>query len=76
MLEPHFVEHDHFEETEAELTLIKPDGTAETIRVAGPTWVDVWFERREGEARDDDGDGLDEVMAHARYQVCVAISSS
>ena len=54
---PHFVEHDHFEKTEASFSLIKPDGTTETIDVMGPTSVDVWFEDREGEAHDDDGDG-------------------
>ena len=32
--------------------------------LTGPTWVDVWFERREGEALDDDGDGREEVMTH------------
>jgi hypothetical protein len=58
----HFVEHDHFEDTEAAIDLVAPDGTQETIELRGPAWVDVWFERREGEAQDDDGDGLDEVM--------------
>ena len=59
---PHFVEHDHFEETQAQITLLGPNSLNETIQLRGPTWVDVWFERREGEALDDDGDGLDEVM--------------
>ncbi|MCA9186648.1 MAG: hypothetical protein KDA99_13565, partial [Planctomycetales bacterium] len=59
---PHFIEHDRFEETQAMFTLIGPDNTEEMINLAGPTAVDVWFENREGEAHDDDGDGLDEVM--------------
>lgn len=39
-----------------------PDGLKETIELRGVAWVDVWFERFEGEAQDDDTDGLDEVM--------------
>ena len=58
----HFVEHDHFDDTEAVLTLDKPDGTSETIILRGPTSIDVWFESQEGQARDHDGNGLDEVM--------------
>ncbi|MCA9262331.1 MAG: hypothetical protein KDA60_00720 [Planctomycetales bacterium] len=59
---PHFVEHDFFENTQAEVSLISPDGNVEDIALAGPTQIDVWFENREGEAQDDDGNGLDDVM--------------
>ena len=40
-------------------------GLARSLIVAvlrGPSAVDVWFETGEGEARDDDGDGREEVM--------------
>ena len=47
----HFVEHDHFEETEAEIELIGPDGSSEIVSLTGPTWIDVWFETAEGEKR-------------------------
>ncbi|MCP3937961.1 MAG: hypothetical protein GY708_21645, partial [Actinomycetia bacterium] len=62
----HFVERDVFEETFAQMELIAPNGTVELVQLVGPTVVDVWFERREGEALDDDAipDGLEEVMTH------------
>ena len=35
----------------ASLGLENPQtGLSETIELTGPTWVDVWFERREGQA--------------------------
>ena len=46
----------------AEITLEGPNGLEETIVLTGPTWVDVWFENKEGDAKDDDGDGRDEVV--------------
>ncbi|MCA9266569.1 MAG: hypothetical protein KDA60_22065, partial [Planctomycetales bacterium] len=62
----HFVEHDIFEETVAKITLITPEGAEEIVDLVGPSWVDVWFENREGEARDDDGNGREEVMTKLR----------
>ncbi|MCP3936736.1 MAG: hypothetical protein GY708_15340, partial [Actinomycetia bacterium] len=66
----HEIEHDHYEETEAKIELIAPDGSSEIIYLTGPAWIDVWFERLEGRARDDSGphgtggpNGFDEVMA-------------
>ena len=65
----HEIEHDHFENTEAQIELIGPGGS-EIIFLQGPAWIDVWFEQLEGRAHDDSGsdglggpNGFDEVMA-------------
>ncbi|MCP3677657.1 MAG: hypothetical protein GY721_08765, partial [Deltaproteobacteria bacterium] len=59
---PPFIEHDHFEETQAVIDLIAPDGSSETISLSGPTQVDVFFDGvTEGSADDDDNNGLEEV---------------
>jgi len=60
----HFTERDYFPDTEGVFELIKPDGTSEAIVAHGPTLVDVWFEDKAGQANDDSGNGLDEVMTH------------
>jgi hypothetical protein len=55
------IEIDHFPNSAAAITLVKPDGSEETIGLSGPTTVHVFFEgAREGDADDDDGDGLDD----------------
>ena len=57
------VEVDQFEITSAQMELIAPDGSSELVSVSGPTTVHVFFEGlQEGDAVDNDGDGLDEVQ--------------
>jgi len=45
-----------------ELHLTGPDGSSEVVDVGGLTFMTVYFEPLEGAARDDNGDGLDEVQ--------------
>jgi len=55
-------EVDEFPESIAQVTLITPTGQESVIDLEGPTTVHVFFEGAvEGEAKDNDGDGLDEV---------------
>ncbi len=55
-------EVDDFPESLAKVTLVTPTGQESIIDLTGPTTVHVFFEGAvEGEARDNDGDGLDEV---------------
>jgi hypothetical protein len=55
-------EVDEFPESVAKVYLITPFGQNLTIDLMGPTTVHVFFEGAvEGEASDNDGDGLDEV---------------
>ncbi|MFQ5571302.1 MAG: hypothetical protein ACE5G0_16620, partial [Rhodothermales bacterium] len=57
-----FVEQDQFPASLAEVELIHPDRTTEPLRLLGPTLVLVFFEdNNEGDADDDDNNGLDEV---------------
>ncbi len=57
------VEIDQFETTTAIIELIDPNGGTELVNVAGPTTVHVFFEgQKEGDAFDNSGDGLDEVV--------------
>ncbi len=58
-----FVEIDHFLYSRASLTLGLPGGGTELVRMVGPSRMDVEFDGDEGVAYDDDGDGLDEVVA-------------
>ncbi|MEX0641635.1 MAG: C25 family cysteine peptidase [Pirellulales bacterium] len=61
---PNVVEVDHFPNAAAALTLRHSDGTLEQLQLAGMTTVHVRFEGpEEGDAQDDDNDGLDDVMA-------------
>jgi len=56
------VEVDEFDFSVGAFELHHPDGNVETIPVSGPATVKVFFEGpNEGDADDDDGDGLDEV---------------
>ncbi|MCP4246174.1 MAG: hypothetical protein GY778_03915, partial [bacterium] len=58
------VEIDQFEITTAQIELLAPDGSSEVVGVSGPTTVHVFFEgEHEGDAVDDNNDGLDEVQA-------------
>lgn len=59
---PHFVEHDVFEKTLSRMTILDAQGNPETVVLEGRSAVEVWFERNEGEAQDDDNNGRDEVM--------------
>jgi hypothetical protein len=53
---------DQFPQSIAQVTLITPTGEELLIDLEGPTTVHVFFEgSAEGEATDNDGDGLDEV---------------
>jgi len=59
---PGVVEVDHFPMTGAVMELQLPGGSSELIHLSGPTTVHVFFEGpTEGDAADDDGDGLDDV---------------
>jgi len=59
---PKIVEVDVFPDTLAKVTVIAPTRQEVEAEMTGPTTVHVYFEgATEGEARDDDGDGLDEV---------------
>lgn len=56
------VELDSFPGSLAEVNLIHPDNTEELLTLIGPTDVAVFFEGpEEGDVRDDDDNGLDEV---------------
>jgi hypothetical protein len=56
------VEIDHFPNTTAVMELQLPNGDSEVIHLAGPTTVHVFFEGpNEGDANDDNGNGLDDV---------------
>ncbi len=57
------VEIDQFPMTFAQVGLTVPDGTTELVNLSGPMMVHVFFETNEGQAQDDDGDGLDEVQS-------------
>ncbi len=60
---PGAVEVDHFPNTTAVMELQLPNGGSEVIQLAGPTTVHVFFEGpNEGDANDNDGNGLDEVQ--------------
>jgi hypothetical protein len=72
---PHVVEHDDFPNTQAQVTLVGPDGSEETVDLQGPAQVDVWFEQTEGAAQDDDNNGLDEVMTKLMHLELVGQSS-
>ena len=55
-------EVDEFPQSLARITLVTPTGAEEIIELTGPTTVHVFFEgATEGEAEDNDGNGLDEV---------------
>jgi len=57
------VEIDYFPSTAALMELKLPTGASEAIALSGPTTVHVFFEgAKEGEASDNDGNGLDEVQ--------------
>jgi hypothetical protein len=57
------VEIDHFPNTTAMIELQFPQGGSEVIALAGPTTVHVFFEgANEGDANDNDANGLDEVQ--------------
>jgi len=59
---PPVVEVDVFPDTVAKVTVKTPTGQSFIVELKGPTTVHVFFEgATEGEARDDDGDGRDEV---------------
>ena len=40
----HEIEHDHFEDTEAEIELIAPDGSSFPVAMYGPSEMHVYFE--------------------------------
>jgi len=57
------VEVDYFPSTSALMELKLPTGASEAIALSGPTTVHVFFEgAKEGEASDNNGNGLDEVQ--------------
>ncbi|MFC2024764.1 hypothetical protein ACFLTJ_04265, partial [Chloroflexota bacterium] len=56
-------EVDYFPESQAEVILVAPTGQQSVVGLSGPTTVHVFFEgEAEGDARDNDGDGRDEVQ--------------
>jgi hypothetical protein len=59
-LAPPSVEIDAFS-IDAEIHLSFQDGSSEVVSLSGPLTMDVFFEGNEGDADDDDSDGLDEV---------------
>jgi hypothetical protein len=56
-----YTEFDDFNLSWSRVELIHPSGQSEWIELHGDTRAAVFFERDEGEARDDDGDNRDEV---------------
>jgi hypothetical protein len=59
-----FVEVDKMDFGLAQLTLLKSDNTPEVVTLSGPTTVEAYMDgENDGDATDDDGDGLDEVSA-------------
>ncbi len=71
------IEVDEFENTSAEITLINlATGAEENIRLRGPSTVHVFFEgANEGDAEDDDGDGLEEVQTEIVSMNLTGLSS-
>ena len=58
------IEHDIFPRTIGQVVIDIPGVGTQLITTAGPSQVDVYFEGpAEGDAWDDDGDGLDEVTS-------------
>ncbi len=61
-------EYDYFPNSEGSITLIAPGGSEETIGLVGYSAVEVFFEGlNEGDANDDDENGLDEVETEMVY---------
>jgi hypothetical protein len=54
------VERDELQ-IDAQIHLSFQDGSTEVVTLSGPLTMEVFFEGNEGDADDDDGDGLDEV---------------
>ncbi|MFQ5592180.1 MAG: hypothetical protein ACE5HE_13535, partial [Phycisphaerae bacterium] len=55
------VEIDDFPLSAATVEIVHPSGMVELVDLSGPTRAAVYFESFEGQARDDGGNGLDEV---------------
>jgi len=56
------IEVDSYPGSWMELALIDPTGGQDQIHLGGPSAMTVYFESGEGQARDDSGDGRDEVQ--------------
>jgi hypothetical protein len=55
------IEVDVLNNSRVQFDLIHPDESSEAVQLTGSSRIHVYFEADEGRARDDDGDGLDEV---------------
>ncbi len=57
-----FIERDVFTDLDVSFDLITPDGSVNRLDLTGSAQFDVTFPVLEGDATDDDGNGLDEVQ--------------